>query len=246
MMPSDMTDTPALLFMDIMELIKYVARDYTLKQFEIIIASRDIITDDQKVRCDVTTFTSKYDNIDFAPYLAPSSAAMNYRYDPAPSNIDKFEQAYDNQLTSIDIFTDVLCIADMVVNSRVPVIILYTQLDNKCGYPKILREFIEDKFDLKSYTVDDILDPDIDVTNIGDVDVIKKHIAEEKTYLSESNTTDAFYNYLTESISAKYKDVLGRKSVGQLMEIAAKNNVVVSKKASKEEIINRIMRQMER
>ena len=134
----------------------------------------------------------------------------------------------------------------MVVNSRVPVIILYTQLDNKCGYPKILREFIEDKFDLKSYTVDDILDPDIDVTNIGDVDVIKKHIAEEKTYLSESNTTDAFYNYLTESISAKYKDVLGRKSVGQLMEIAAKNNVVVSKKASKEEIINRIMRKMER
>lgn len=246
MMPSDMTDKPTLLFMDIMELVKYVARDYTLKQFEIIVASRDITTDDQKKRQDTVIFTSKYDNIDFVPSLAPTSAAMNFRYEYSPSSKDKFEQAYDNQLNDIDIFTDVLCIVDMVVNRKVPVIILYTQLDNACGYPQLLREFILDKFDLKSYIVDDILDPKIDVTDIGDIDVIKEHIAEEKIYVSESSTEDAFYNYLTESISAKYKDVLEKKSVEQLMEIAIRNNVVVSKRATKEELISRIMRKMEK
>ena len=68
MIPSDFTQKGCLLMVTIEELITYLAKDHPLKDFEILVVSKDIITE---TRANRTTSEygniveeSKYDNID--------------------------------------------------------------------------------------------------------------------------------------------------------------------------------------
>ena len=250
MIPSDFTQKGCLLMVTIEELITYLAKDHPLKDFEILVVSKDIITENRANR---TTSEygniveeSKYDNIDFLPNLNPNTNVLGILYSDGFSGrngevFEQFSEAYEQQLSDDGIFVDLICIVGMVVNDHIPTIVLCAPLDKKVGFPGVLMSYIQDMFGIKTYEIDDVIDPDVDVTDIGDREAVKAAVDEYRKQYSEVNEADGFFNHLIDSVRGKYKELLQKKSQAQLIEIAMNVGAVLRRKDTKEQMIDRII-----
>lgn len=232
----------AAMMMTPMDLVSYVAKDFPLRNFQILIISRDIVADSQVNTGNTVRYRSAYDNVDFMMTVVPSGGVINmkYSYDTEKGN-QEFELAYDNQLSADDAFTDLVCMVDMVVNDHVPVIMLCSNVDFQTGFPEQIRRFVYDRFGFSIYTIDDALDPTLDVTDYGDEEEIRKAVAEYKVELTENHDEQSFFNWLTDSLFTKYRDVLMKKTPEQLARIASENGIFVRRNATKEAMVDRIV-----
>lgn len=252
MLPNDHAEKGCILMLTIEELIVYLAKDHPLKDFEILVISKDIITESRANRqissSGDTSITeeSRYDNVDFVMNLIPSMNVLSIFYSDGFSGqrgevFDQFREAYEGQLSSDDAMTELICIADMVVNDHISIILLCAPLDKKMGYPGVLTQFITDMFGIKCYMVDEIIDPNIDVTDIGNRDEIVKTVNDLKCQFSEVNEAEGFFNHLVDSVRGKYKELLMKKDTPQLIQTAMNVGAVLRRKDSREQIIDRII-----
>lgn len=247
MKPNSLKGSSTILFMTVMDLVTYVARDWPLKDFQILVASQDIIASDMSSNRNANSVKniSVYDNIDWMMSIVPSGTTMNFKYMRTTEGDDKFEMAYDNQLSGDEAFSDILCMVDMAVNDHIPVIVLFSNVDFIVGFPEQLRQFIYDRFGYVVHTTDDLVDPDVDITDVGDLEFIKMNVSDYKAELSEGNQENEFFNWLTDSMAEKYRDILMSKSEDQLVKLATSKGIFVRRKASKEAIVNKILAKME-
>lgn len=234
-------DHGCLLFMNIADCVM-MAKEWTMKEFEIIVVSRDIVSDVAMRRDNKIRYQSIFDNIEFITSIIPANGMIDSVYSRDINADERFFTEYDSQLVGDDAFTDLTCLVDMVVNDNVPTIIVASALDFKLKSIDYLRKFIEKWFKIKTYDLDDILDPDVNILDKGDEEEIKRLIVEYKKDLTSNNNPDEFFNYLTESLIDKYRAVLMRKTPEQLYQLASDKGIYVRKKGTKEEMVDTIIR----
>lgn len=241
MMPVDKGGEGWFLHLTINEFMEFFVKDQTkdLRNYYILVVSREIFAND---KCNTgrnqIQYISRYDNIDFVPSVIPKAAAMEYL---GADETDRFSSIYEKQLMSDDVMNDLLCIADMVVNDGLKVIILHHGFDQKMGWIQILVDVFEDIFNITCYGAVDILDPDTDTNNYGDKEEITKAINQYKSYLVDTGKAEDFFNTFTDSLEGTYREILSRRSTHELIEFATKKGFWVNRRAPKEEIIDKII-----
>lgn len=241
MMPVDKDGEGWFLHLTINEYMEFFVKDQSkdLRNYYLLVASREILADDKRNdRRNMIQHISRYDNIDFVPSLVPKAAAMEYW---GADESDRFSSIYEKQLTAEETMTDILCIVDMVVNDNLKVILLHHGFDQKMGWIQILVDLMEDIFNIKCYGAVDLLDPDVDTNDYGDKEEIRKVIDKHKSYLVDSGKAEDFFNTFTDSLEGTYREILSKRSTGDLIDFAMKKGFWVNRKASKEDIIDKII-----
>ena len=235
-------DKGCLLFMPITRLFQEFAQNHVLKDFEILVVSRDITTNSVYKNGTSVTYTSKYDNIDFVPSLLPAPLVLELGYGVSGERQSvAFQEAYDDQLTKEDAMKDILSIIDMVVRDHLHVIILCTNLDLQVGYLPYLKEFLSDRFGFNMYDLDDVYDPEVDIFDIGDEETIKRQWKMYYEDWSGSSNVEEFMNFYTDSLIGKFQSILENKTLEELQHQAYQNQIWVNKNWPKETVIEAIL-----
>ncbi len=247
MLPDNYTERGCILFSTVNDLVRYIARDYPLKNFEVVVISKSIITEsrrkEQRNVGNEIIDESKYDNVDFIPNLIPTTSTLSLLYSgrKGGSGYEEFSSAYLNQLAEDAVFSELICLVDMAFTDHIPILVISIEIDFSMGYPDILMSYIEQMFGYKCYTVNDFLDPEVDVCNVGDRSEIEAVLNEFKAEFSEANDKDAFFNYMVESVRVKYQGLLEKKTMEQLVQIATESGIFIRKRDTKEDIIRKIV-----
>lgn len=247
MLPKNYTERGCILFATINDLITYIARDYPLKNFEVVVISKSIITEsrgkEQRNFGNQIVDESKYDNVDFIPNLIPTTSTLSLLYSgkKGGSGYEDFSNAYLTQLGEDEVFNGLICLVDMAFTDHIPILVLAVDVDFNMGYPDILMGYIHEMFGYKCYTTKDFLDPECDICDVGDRAQIEELLKEYKIQFGEQNDVDAFYNFMTESIRVKYKSLLDKKTTEQLVQIATDAGIFIRKRDTKDDIIRKII-----
>jgi hypothetical protein len=134
------------------------ARYNDLANYSILIASHEI-AGSLKTRSVISgvstgiTYASKYENIEFVDSLRPDNTTMEYCYG---GNRAQFITEYESHLLSVEPFTDICCIVDMVVNLNTDVLIVMASFEETAQIPDYLNEFIYSEFGLRGYLFRDL------------------------------------------------------------------------------------------
>lgn len=247
MLPTDYKEKGCILFVTINDLITYIARDYPLKNFEVIVISKSIITEsrgkEERSFGNLAVDESKYDNVDFVPILIPTTSTLSLLYAGrmGGGGYEEFSSAYLLQLNENEAFTELVCIVDMAFSEHIPILIVAVDIDFNMGYPDLLMEHINQSFNYHCHGISEFLDPSFDVCEVGDRVRIQEALDDYKAQLSQMNDKNAFFNYMVESARVKYKELLEMKTMDQLVLIATDAGVFLRKRDKKEDIIRKII-----
>lgn len=154
-----MNKTGSLLFINFDDLIMKFAKENDLGEYSILIASHEI-NGSLKVKSAMSgvstgiRYESKYDNIEFVSSLRPTPQAMEHAY--GSTDKSTFIGLYNSHLLSVEPFTDICSIVDMVVNSHCNVLIVVSVYEDAANVLSYLRDFIEDEFLLRGYLYDEL------------------------------------------------------------------------------------------
>jgi len=245
MLPKSFKDTSCILTLDIKELIGIIAKDYPLRDFQIIVADRDIVTANSvknNYRRDVS-YESNYDNIEYVSSIIPNPTVLNHIWD-VENGRSRFEEAFVTQLQGDQAASDITCMIDMTLHRKVPIIILYAPISMNQHIPDVLRQYLYDAFGLKTYDAVDLMDDSVDVLDIGNINEIEKNLDDSMKMLANSDSEDDFYNYMTDSLLGKYRGMLEKKTEEQLREIARTKSIFLRRGLDREGIIDAIINKL--
>lgn len=149
----------SLLFVNIEDLMLDFAKDNKLHDWIIIVVSEDIVASlkTRTVNYGIQTgieYESKFDNIEFVPSLMPVSRLMEGIFDGRQDQKKRmqFIEEYTSQLLDANAFTDLCCIADMIINDNTDVMIVTTRTETSMNdFTEVLRDFIIDEFKIVGY-----------------------------------------------------------------------------------------------
>lgn len=149
----------SLLFIDFDTLFQKFARYNDLANYSIIVASHEL-SGSLKLKSAETTrvstgvrYESKYDNIEFVDSIRPSAQVMERMFNGDPKRV---ADAYSGQLISVEPFSDLCAIVDMIVNAGCDVMILMASYECAGHAHEMLRDFILDNFWLRGYTFSEL------------------------------------------------------------------------------------------
>lgn len=245
MLPDTFKGKPCIVTVSIKELIGIIARDYPLRDFQIIVADQDIITATSiknSYRRDVK-YESNYDNIEFVPSIVPQATVLNRIWD-IDSGREKFEDAFVAQLQGDAATSDIICMIDMTIHRKIPILIVYAPVSISQHIPDVLRQYLFDAYGVKSYDGVDLMDESVDVLDIGDINEIEKNLDDGMKLLADSQNPEEFYNYMTDSLLGKYRGLLERKTEEQLRAIAASKQIFLKRSLDREGIIDTIINRL--
>ena len=216
--------------------------DFKLGECFLLVVSRDIVTSvGMKTRefMNTSEYQSRYDNVEFLTTLLPGPQLMEYE---RSNGVDYFAEQYVNQIQAKKPMSDIISICDCVVNRGIPVIIIVSSADMMTAFPTILRDYIRDEFGLIGYTIDDLNAKSADIIyDIGNVEEIKKSVAEHMDMYLKQHDSEYFFNTLTDDMEKAYRDMLSSHTEDELRALAKERSVFVSRRFGKEEIINAII-----
>lgn len=237
-----------LIYMTVEEFFTEYVKMNDLSKTQIIIISRDVITDiKKKEQYNNITYSSKYDNVEFVPSLLPTPSSMEYIYGDDKT---RFIEAYDSHLLSDESFSDLLCIADMVVNDGIDVILLSSRAEYASRFPYYLKEFTFDKFGLNICLSEELKEADTDeeyeaCLNLGDIDDIKTLIDYNKKELTEGKVSaEEFFNRFMEDAPTKYRKILMTKDVEYLVSLGKDKGLRLSRRKPKESLVDTIVKEV--
>lgn len=237
------------LYMTVEEFFTEYVKNNNLEKTEILIVSRDVVSDiKKKEKYNYISYTSKYDNIEFVPELLPTPASMEFAYG---NNTERFEEAYDGHLRSDDTYTAIICIADMVVNDGLDVILLSSKAEFASRFPYILKDFVYESLGMKIRLSEELIDADSEeeyeslIDDIGEIEDIRTMIeVGKKELMGEANPTDAFFNQFMEDADVKYRKLLMTKDVKQLVKLGTEKGLRMSRRKSKEELVDMLVKEV--
>lgn len=151
--------TGSLMFVQLEDLVTKFARYNDLANYSILVVSTEIGAT-LKVKSSIgsvatgVSYESKYDNIEFVDSIRPPASALEYAYDQR--NRKTFLDKYESFLLSVEPFTDICAIVDMVVNECVDVIIVVSVYEHAGDVHGALRDFILGEFGLQGYKYEEL------------------------------------------------------------------------------------------
>ncbi|WP_304411346.1 hypothetical protein [Bacteroides acidifaciens] len=216
--------------------------NFKLGDCYILVVSRDITTSiGMKSRdyTNVNEWQSRYENVEFITSLIPAAVDMEYL---CTTGMDTFLDNYVKMLQARVQMSDIISICDCVVNRSIPIFIIVSSSDLTQQYPLILRDYIQDEFGLRGSMMEDIESNGIEtIYDIGNVEEIKKSIAEHIDVYRKQYDTDYFFNTLTDDMQKAYREMLGQHTEAELRELAKERHLFISRRYSKEDIIEKIV-----
>lgn len=240
--------TGVILYLTTEDFFMNYVKKNPLNTTQIIIISRDIISSiKKKEQYNSILYDSKYDNIDFVPTLLPTPSSLEYAYGDDKS---RFREAYEGHLLGDDEFSDILCIADMVVNDGIDVILLSSKAEFASTFPYILKELVQRTIGLNICLGEQLAEAETDeeydkLLDLGDIEEIKRLISYNMVQIlsggiDEKDASKIFFNRFMENAPTKYRKILMTKSEEELLKMAREKGLRLSRKKSKDEIINAI------
>lgn len=150
--------TGSLIFINFDDLIMKFARYNDLADYSILIASHELSGSlkTKGVMSGVSTgisYASKYDNIEFVDSLRPTAQTMEYCYG---GDKQRFIEMFNSHLLSVEPFTDLCAVVDMVVNLGEKVLIVMASYEAVAGILDYIRDFILSEFGLHGYMYDEL------------------------------------------------------------------------------------------
>lgn len=238
-----------ILYMTIEEFFTEYVKSNDLERTQIIIVSRDVTADiKNRERYNNIVYSSKYDNIDFVPSLIPTPESMEFAYSDDKT---RFIEAYEGHLLSDDVFTDIICIVDMVVNDGINIILLSSRAEFKSQFPYFLKDFIYERFGLKICLSEQLAESETEeeytklIQDIGDVEEIKLLLEQSKIDLTDdASSAEEFFNRFMEDAPVKYRRVLMTKDKEALLEFSKEKGLHISRRKTKEEIVDMIVNEV--
>lgn len=236
------------LYMTIEEFFTEYVKNNNLDNTQILIISRDIVADVKKKEgYNNISYFSKYDNIDFVPSLLPTPTSMEYVYGDDKS---RFVEVYEGHLLGDDVFTDIICIADMVVNDGIDVIMLSSKAEFASTFPYALKDFIYNMLGLNVCLAEQLAEAETDeeyekLLELGDTDDIRKLISQSKKDLTEGKVSEEeFFNKFMEDAPMKYRKILMTKDKDYVISIGKDKGLRMSRRKTKEELIDIITKEV--
>lgn len=216
--------------------------DFKLGDCYILVVSRDITTSigiRNKNYTNMNEWQSKYENVEFITSLIPSAQDVEYL---GTSGMDIFLDSYTKMLQGRVPMSDVISICDCVVNRNIPVFIIVSTGDLRQEFPLVLRDYIQDEFGLRGTMMTDVESKGIEtIYDIGNVEEIKASIAEHIDVYRKQHDTEYFFNTLTDDMQKAYREMLSQHSETELRELAKERHLFVSRRYTKDDIIEKII-----
>lgn len=225
-------------FTDFMK--KYIAKE-DKKPFEIVVISKDIITNNRYSTRMQTKYISDYANVNFAMDLYPAPSLEEYMYN---TEADNFAQHYKTQLSYEEPMTTLCSIADLVVNDNTDVILMCSYTDSKSTpYMDILCEFIYDNFGIVVNKYKDTKDKENVEFDSGDYEKAQKLL---EFQIQNQGLVDryvgTFFNKFTKDMADDYRKILMSKTMDELVVIGANRNLYINRHKPKEYIVDHILK----
>lgn len=237
------------LYMTVEEFFTEYVKNNDLDMTQILVISRDVTADIKtKEKYNYISYSSKYDNIDFVPELLPTPTSLEYAYGDDKT---RFIEAYDGHLRGDDPFTSIICIADMVVNDGIDIILLSSKAEFASRFPYLLKDFVFETLGLKIRLSEELTDADSEeeyrqlISDIGDIDDIKTLIDVNKRELMEDKSSpENFFNHFMEDAPMKYRKILMTKEVEQLISLGKEKGLRLSRRKPKEELVDVLVKEV--
>ena len=233
------------IYMTTEEFFTEYVKNNNLEKTQIIIVSRDVVSDIQtNDKFTKIAYDSKYDNIDFVATLLPTPQSMEYAYGDDKT---RFFEIYEGHLLSDDVFNDIICIVDMVVNDGIDIVILSSKAEFKSRFPYAIKDFVYDKFGLIIRLSEELADAESEeeynnlISNIGDVDEIKSLVDYYKAELTENKSVDEFVNRFMEDAPIKYRRILLTKTPEYVINLGKEKGLHLSRRKSLEELVDAVV-----
>lgn len=237
-----------LLYMTIEEFFTEYVKSNRLDNAQILIVSRDVVGDIKiKESYSKISYESRYDNITFVPSLIPSVASMEYVYGDDKS---RFTEMYEGHLLGDDVFADILCIADMVVNDGIDVILLSSKGDFASTFPYILKDFVYKQLGINICLSEQLAEAESEeeyeqLLSLGDMDEIRTLLEFNKKELTEGRATaDEFFNRFMEDAPMKYRKILMTKDKDYIIDLGKEKGIRMNRRKSKEELIDILVKEV--
>ena len=237
-----------IIYMTLEEFFTEYVKNNCINRTQILIISRDVTADiKQKERYNNILYSSRYDNVDFVPSLLPTPSSLEYAYGDDKT---RFMEAYEGHLLSDEVFTDIICIADMVVNDGVDVIMLSSKAEFASQFPYYLKDFFYDKLGLKVCLGEQLAEAETDeeydaLLELGDIDDIRTIIDYNKKELTEGRTSaEEFFNHFMEDAPTKYRKILQTKDVDYIVELGKDKGLRLNRRKPKDELIDAITKEI--
>lgn len=237
------------LYMTVEEFFTEYVKNNDLEMTQILIISRDVIADIKtKEKYNYISYSSKYDNIDFVPELLPTPSSLEYAYGDDKT---RFIESYDGHLRDDDPFTSIICIADMVVNDGIDVILLSSKAEFASRFPYLLKDFVFEILGLKIRLSEELIEVDSEeeyeklISDIGDIDDIKTLIeVNKKELIEDKSSPENFFNHFMEDAPMKYRKILMTKEVEQLINLGKEKGLRLSRRKPKEELVDILVKEV--
>ena len=245
---------PFLMFLSLQEFFGDILKrnnegemNFKLGDCYMLVVSRDIITQigmASRDFCSTNEFQSRYENVEFLATLLPQAQTMEFL---GTAGVDEFAEEYIKTLQAEAPMGDLISICDCVANRGTPIFILFSTGDKQTSFPEILQDYIKEEFGLKGYMVEDLADrsPDI-IYDIGDVEKIREAIKVHIDQYLIQHDIERFFNTLTDDMENAYKTMLSQHTEDELRALAKERNVFVSRRYTKEQIIDKIIDDIKR
>lgn len=235
----------SLLFISIGDFFsKYLKQfpDIDISKYEIIVVSKDIIADQRIKNGSTFTYESRYKNIGFALELFPNPQVLEFYHG---STFLNYREQFLSQLSSTKAATALCCIADLVVNDDLNVVLLCSGSEYLMEFMNIIQEKLYEMFHLNGWTYDQYKEDPTCLNNIGDKeDILKRLEFEMKQLELIEEGINEFFNKFIDDMAEKYKEILMSKSVDALYKYALKNDIHVNKHKPKELIVDHILQKV--
>lgn len=232
----------SLIFGDINEFFGSYLKDHELKNFVIVVCSRDIISDIKEKRGVSQFYTSRYKNIVFSQKLLPTPSVEETFWG---GNRDAFEYEYKKQLSTKETIVEACALVDLVVNKDKNVVLLCSKRENYIEYFEYLREFLNEWFKLYMTSIKEAMVDNELIYKYGDNDEIRTMLLFQiKHHNITDQTFGEFINKFVDDEAKKYEQVLMDKSIDELVAIGAQYSVHVNRYKPKEYIVEHILKKI--
>lgn len=235
----------SLLFISISDFFsKYLKEnpEIDISKYEIVVISKDIVADQRLKSGNTVTYESRYKNIGFAMELFPNPNVLEFYHG---GTFDNFRLQYLSQLDSTRASTALCCIADLVVNDDLNVVLLCSGSEYLIQYMDILQEKLYEMFHLNAWSYDQYLENKECLKDYGNKeDILKRLEFHLKQLELIEEKMDEFFNRFTDDMVEKYREILMSKSVDELYKYALKKDIHVNKHKPKDLIVDHILQKV--
>ena len=224
---------------------EYLKRNYDhLDKLEVIIVSKDIISDQKTMVNSKSVYHSRYKNVDFAMDIFPNPSVEEYLYG---ATLEAFGQKYKTQLEGVEQMTTLCSIVDLVINEGYDIVLICSRVEMKMNYFHYMKEYIFENFGviMNDYSEQLMNDDDSYVHDYGDFEKARKllQFQLEHTKLIDE-TLGTFFNKFTSDMAKEYREILMTKSVDELFVIGTKRGIHVNRHKPKDYIVDHILAKM--